>query len=76
MQEPNTLYTVVETDAQLNELQTEFAGYHRDIAETLMYKFHESNPEKDFMLMNMNTVKIETVVFSFRSSMLRGECHP
>jgi hypothetical protein len=64
MQKPfSVLYEVFETNTRLEKLRIRWIGYHRDMAETFMNRLAAANTEKDFMLRNANTEKIEVVAF-------------
>jgi hypothetical protein len=68
-------YEVIETNADLEELGIFYQGFHRDIAETVMYRrFKASACLKDFMLINQSKREIVCVLFSERTKALRNEC--
>jgi len=71
----SVLYKLYETNADLEQVALVFSGYHKDIAETVLWKvFKAADYEKDFYIIDSNTWEIVSMIFSARTSKLRGEC--
>ncbi len=51
----SVLYEVYETNEKLEKVRVIHQGYHRDIAETVMFRcFEKSNRSKDYLLLDRN----------------------
>lgn len=75
-QKPNSVhYKIYETNADLEALKFIYGNYHRDIAETKLWNlFKESDYEKDFYVINADTLDIVSYIFSAKTAKNRGEC--
>ena len=71
----SVLYSVWQTNADLEQVKLVYQGYVRDQAETKMFLlWRASGYGADFMMLNSEDLsKIETA-FSTKTKMLRGEC--
>lgn len=68
-------YELYETNADLEPMKFLHVGYHKDIAESKLWNaFLASDYEKDFYVIEQKTREIVSMIFSARTSKIRGEC--
>lgn len=74
-QMPTTIYEVIETTADLVGIRLIYATFVRDLAETVMHKaFKASNFEKDFVVVNRNSLDIVSYCFTEATKAKRDKC--